>query len=458
MANTDKLNIFLTEFSAGSVEVTESHSPEKESKNDYFTHQYEVVKRKGETLSEEIKTSKNKFLKAKKEFKHLFEWNKEKSKETKKIERLENKIDVARKKLSSIRKNNKNLQSKIENIRFNNYGAKKEGKKLSCQIIRTKNQAEDFNNLFKRNQSVRDSTKTKLSKLNKSFQERSYMQEERASRLQQNISSQIKSMTPTPARRVRTPHHEIKDYLNCLKFLSAQWSRNVQDKKDQLAEYRDYINQLEKGFKVMGNALCSDSLAEIEKANLDSYEQEWQLRSNLVKLSESIDKVENKLSKTKSKIQMLSKGEHSKDNKIVSELKSQTNRLNEMSKQLHKRTEEMNQEIQDISPVILSNLQALEDLNIPPLTQNFQNDPKITTPNIVIHLSKLEELVTVLLASLNMQNTQTPNTNKSYSSIASKVNSSLQNIEITEGEDHLPFSQHEIRLRAKKHFANLLSS
>jgi hypothetical protein len=232
----------------------------------------------------------------------------------------------------------------------------------------------------------------------------------------------------------------------------------VKEKEKEINNYKENIKELEEALEIMKNIISSKSVSVTVKAFIDSYEQEKDLSTTYLRLTEKIDKIERKIQKTKDKIKQVSESSHNQElekQEVLIKLDRDLKNIQKETTKLLTTKENYEKIFEKISPQVLSLIRSLESLGLQPQCFQIIEDPSLNSTNITSHLNKLEELIEILLAGLLLKN----NNNLSFKEEKhdNKLEINTINIEdLPVEEAAYPMTLEEIRNQAKN-FLNSLN-
>ena len=422
-----------------------------------FLMDYELECRKAEKLESQVRCAKNELYETKKFLKDALGWQPG-DKNRLHIEGLEKRLNNIRMQYGKTRKENEMLRDHIQIVRRDASGAHRELTSLSNNLQKLESKTSDLRQFSKSNDKITSTQKVKMERLNASFTQERVSRHGKVSKLEEIFKNESFSVTPTAYNRPRTPYIELSDNMKALKFISNKWASKVKRKEKDIQYYRDNIQELEDGFEVMKNIISNKSLTTTVKAFTDSCEQEKDLRSTYLRLSEKIEILERNIEKTRTKIKEISENFENKQldkQNFLKKLEKDIAKIQtEEAKLIFSKTTHENS-IENISSTILRLLNSLESFEVKALSFQIIEDPSLNSTNVIIHLNKLEELIDLFLKGAEMNYTTffEPREEK----FESKLVLNAIDIEEMPVEDTLyPLTLEEIREQAKT-FLNSLS-
>lgn len=370
-----------------------------------FLLEYELECRKAEELDDHIKNAKKELFETKRFLKDTLRW-KPSGKNQQQIENFERKLNSIKVKYGKLRKDNEILREQIQVIRRNTSGAHRELTTLTNSLHKINNKTRELQDFSYSNHEVSMAHKARMDKMNSSFTTTRMNMNDRVSKLEDIYRKESNSVTPTSFKRPRTPYSELAENMRALKFMSKKWTEKVREKERHIMEYRENIHELEEALDIMKNVVNTTVLNVAVKAFIDSCEQEKDLSSNFLRISEKIDNFERNIEKTRRMIHKVTEDTQSKESKKQNYLSKIDKEVEKINKEISKYSSikaERELSIEKISQDVLSMIRNLESLGIK--AQSFQliEDPSLNSTNVIAHLNKLEELIEVLLAGLSIR-------------------------------------------------------
>jgi chromosome segregation ATPase len=367
-----------------------------------FLLEYELECRRSEELDNFIKSAKKELSDTKTYLKDTLRW-KPSDKNYKQIENYERKLNNLKVKYGKLRKENENLREQIQIIRRNASGAHRELNALTSNLQSIQTKTKEFQNFSEANHKLASAHRTRIEKLNSSFTSTRMNINDRVSKLEEIFKKESNSVTPSGFKRPRTPYSELAENIRVLKEMHKKWSIKVRDKEKEIDDYREKMFGLEETLEVMRNVINTGSFTVAVKSFIDSCEQEKDLRSNFLRISEKIENIERNVKKTNEMMKKVSEGSQSKEAKktaILTKIEKEVMKIEKMSKDCLTIKDSQEGQIEKISPNVLKMIKQLESLNLKAESFDIIEDPSLNSTNVIVHLNKLEELIESLLSGL----------------------------------------------------------
>lgn len=415
-----------------------------------FLMEHELESRKAEELETKVRMAKAELFETKRYLKDTLSWQSgEKFKQH--IETLEKKLNNIRIQYGKVRKENEMRRDNIQIIRRNASGAHRELSSLSSNLKKIQMKTKDLQKFCRVNQETTSAQRVRMERLNASFTQEKVSLGERASRLEEVYKKESCSVTPNAAKRPRTPYSELADNMKALSFIDKKWINKVKNKEKEICLYKENVQELEDAFEVMKNIISNKSLSNTAKSFIDSCEQEKDLSSTYLRLSEKIETIEKNIRITQKKIVEVKEKMDNKDNdrqNYISNIEKELSKIKNEEKRLLEIRDSQENSIKTISPTILSILASLESLQIKASSFQLIEDPSLNSTNVIIHLNKLEELIVYFLEGAKLSSIQNfePREEKSENKL---VLNALDIDEFPSEEIFYPMSLEEIRAQAK---------
>ena len=373
-----------------------------------FLLEYELECRRSEELDNFIKSAKKELSDTKSYLKDTLRW-KPSDKSFKQIENYERKLNNIKVKYGKLRKENEHLREQIQVIRRNASGAHRELTTLTNNLQNLQVKTKDLQSFSESNQKLASAHKVRIEKLNQSFTSSRMNINERVSKLEEIFKKESSSVTPSSFKRPRTPYSELTENIRVLKEMNTKWTNKVREKEKDINDYREKMFGLEETLEVMRNVINTGSFSVAVKSFIDSCEQEKDLRTTFLRISEKIENIERNIKKTSEMMKTVSEGSQNKEVKksaILMKIEKELKKIERMSNECSSIKDQQEQEIERISPNVLSMIQALESIGLRAQSFDIIEDPSLNSTNVIIHLNKLEELIEALLSGLGKKKVQ----------------------------------------------------
>lgn len=370
-----------------------------------FLLEYELECRRSEELDNFIKSAKKELSDTKSYLKDTLRW-KPSDKSFKQIENYERKLNNIKVKYGKLRKENEILREQIQIIRRNASGAHRELASLTNNLQNIQTKTKDLQNFSEANQKIASAHRIRIEKLNQSFTSTRVNINERVTKLEEIFKKESSSVTPSSIKRPRTPYSELNENIRVLKEMNIKWINKVKDKEREISDYREKMFGLEETLEVMRNVINTGSFSIAVKSFIDSCEQEKDLKSTFLRISEKIENIERNIKKTNEMMKTVSEGSQNSEAKkatILSKIEKEVKKIERLSSECISIKESQEQQIEKISPFILSMIQSLESLGLRAQSFDIIEDPSLNSTNVIIHLNKLEELIETLLSGLGQK-------------------------------------------------------
>ena len=370
-----------------------------------FLLEYELECRRSEELDNFIKSAKKELSDTKSYLKDTLRW-KPSEKTSKQIENYERKLNNLKVKYGKLRKDNENLREQIQVIRRNASGAHRELSSLTNNLQNINHKTKEFQNFSEANYKMASVHRTRIEKLNQSFTSTRVNINDRVSKLEDIFKKESSSVTPSAFKRPRTPYSELAENIRVLKEMHKKWSNKVKDKEKEIDDYREKMFGLEETLEIMRNVISTGSFTVAVKSFIDSCEQEKDLRSNFLRISEKIENIERNVKKTNEMMKKVTEGSQSKETKkaaILAKIEKEVQKIEKMTKDCITIKDSQESQIEKISPNVLQMIKQLESIGLKAESFDIIEDPSLNSTNVIVHLNKLEELIECLLSGLGKQ-------------------------------------------------------
>ncbi|CAG9324107.1 unnamed protein product [Blepharisma stoltei] len=433
---------------------------------DFYIHKFEIEKRSGENLDEQLEILRNKIIKKRAQLSQS-QQRENNTKAEKKFDSLYDNITLTKAKLGQLRKETEEIKNKIQLLRRFNMIAEKKRYEINTEISRSKSASRSLINSATANVSIIRSTKSVMGKLNKSFKTDFQDSKFKESMLYAQLRD-CKSVTPK-VKRPRTPFAEISVYLKLLKFLGKKWIKATKERSLQIKEYQSHIKDISRALFAIGNSISSHDVAEIAKMHSSSYDQELRLRCHILEISENIEKIEKKLANTEMKIKAISNSSQSVDyHKInfVSAKKGELSKVKEKIEKKNNQHKECEDGIKYYMKILTELSSSLKTICPFKPTIGFP-DEEISWKNQDVYMSATEEMIKWLSHGYSSITGEKSDTFDSIISTStsphSKFDFQLKKVEsgiFTQNFDEIqtPLSLTDLRHNARWHLSKFASS